>query len=91
MQLTIDAPVAEVDPAAFVPPPLRPRAVGWFPEWGKVSKRGREKGREGEEGAHPVVLAALRAPAQMLQPALIPFPSAWEQVWEKYGISRYSW
>ncbi|PRW05771.1 ERD4-related membrane [Chlorella sorokiniana] len=47
MQLTIDAPTVELDPAVFVPPPLRPRAVGWYPEWGKV--------------------------------------------WEKYGISRYSW
>ncbi len=36
MQLTIDAPVAELDPAAFIPPPLRPQAVGWYPEWNKV-------------------------------------------------------
>jgi hypothetical protein len=27
---------AEVDPAMFLPPPLREGAVGWYPEWGKV-------------------------------------------------------
>lgn len=36
LQLAMDAPAVQPEPAAFVPPPLRPRAVGWYPEWGKV-------------------------------------------------------
>jgi hypothetical protein len=47
LQATLAAPRAQVDPAVYTPPPLRPQAVGWYPEWGKV--------------------------------------------WEKYGVSRYSW
>ncbi|PRW44348.1 pyruvate decarboxylase 4 [Chlorella sorokiniana] len=36
LQSALHAPRAVVDPAAYVPPPLRPGAVGWQPEWGKV-------------------------------------------------------
>ncbi|EFN57874.1 hypothetical protein CHLNCDRAFT_57000 [Chlorella variabilis] len=36
MQSTLQAPKVEVDPATYLPPPLRPGAVGWYPEWGKV-------------------------------------------------------
>ena len=36
LQAALHAPRAAVDPAAYVPPPLRRRAVGWEPEWGKV-------------------------------------------------------
>ncbi|KAL4437833.1 hypothetical protein ABPG77_005745 [Micractinium sp. CCAP 211/92] len=33
---TLGAPRVSVDPATFLPPPLRKQAVGWYPEWGKV-------------------------------------------------------
>jgi hypothetical protein len=36
LHATLAAPKARPDPAAFLPPPLRPQAVGWWPEWGKV-------------------------------------------------------
>ena len=36
LQATLSAPRATPDPAAFLPPPLRKQAVGWYPEWGKV-------------------------------------------------------
>lgn len=36
LQASLAAPRAEIDPATFLPPPLRPRSVGWYPEWGKV-------------------------------------------------------
>lgn len=37
LQATLAAPRAEqLDPSAFLPPPLRKGAVGWYPEWGKV-------------------------------------------------------
>ena len=32
----LHAPTADIDPAVYMPPPLRYGAVGWFPEWGKV-------------------------------------------------------
>lgn len=36
LQATLGAPEAAVDPVMYAPPPLRPHAVGWQPEWGKV-------------------------------------------------------
>ena len=36
LQATLAAQPARVHPLTFVPPPLRPRAVGWYPEWGRV-------------------------------------------------------
>ena len=36
LQATLAAQPARVHPLTFVPPPLRPRAVGWYPEWGLV-------------------------------------------------------
>lgn len=33
---TLGAPRVSIDPATFLPPPLRKQAVGWYPEWGKV-------------------------------------------------------
>lgn len=36
LQAVAAAPRAEVDPRAYLPPPLRQGCVGWHPEWGKV-------------------------------------------------------
>ncbi|KAL4419727.1 hypothetical protein ABPG75_006825 [Micractinium tetrahymenae] len=33
---TLGTPRVRIDPATFLPPPLRKQAVGWYPEWGKV-------------------------------------------------------
>lgn len=38
-------PQVEVDPATYLPPPLRPGAVGWYPEWGKVGQGARRRRR----------------------------------------------
>lgn len=40
LQGTLEAPTAAIDPATFLPPPLRKGAVGWYPEWGKVRPAG---------------------------------------------------
>lgn len=55
---TLGAPRVSVDPATFLPPPLRKQAVGWYPEWGKVGAGGwvleggaESEGQEG--GAQP--------------------------------------
>lgn len=34
---TLGMPRVSVDPATFLPPPLRKQAVGWYPEFGKAS------------------------------------------------------
>lgn len=39
---TLGAPRVSIDPATYLPPPLRKQAVGWYPEWGKVSGGGSE-------------------------------------------------
>lgn len=36
LHLARHTPMAEIDPAVYLPPPLRHGAVGWYPEWGKV-------------------------------------------------------
>lgn len=32
----LNAPPARVEDRLYVPPPMRHRAVGWSPEWGKA-------------------------------------------------------
>lgn len=55
LQGTLATPTADVDPATFLPPPLRKQAVGWYPEWNKVGCRmqwvGQCGGRAGEQRA----------------------------------------
>lgn len=36
LHTTLGAPRVSIDPATYLPPPLRKQAVGWYPEWGKV-------------------------------------------------------
>lgn len=147
LQLAMDAPAVQPEPAAFVPPPLRPRAVGWYPEWGKVGaascalvgaavalsvrfgtqwgqwtvwcKRTSMVARPRDTSlarrrdtslarlltSQPAILHQLSwgcwstdvGLQPKLQPRLCqhrPQPNSFAlcyQVWEKYGISRYSW